>query len=56
MLVAGDGPAGMKAAVVATQCGHEVVLCEAGAQLDDQVNLAQLLLYRAESDGASANL
>lgn len=32
VLVAGGGPAGMKAAAVAAQRGHEVVLCEAGAQ------------------------
>lgn len=56
VLVAGGGPAGMKAAAVAAQRGHEVVLCEAGAQLGGQVNLAQLLPRRAEFGGASTNL
>ncbi|WP_148711839.1 FAD-dependent oxidoreductase [Pseudomonas aeruginosa] len=56
VLVAGGGPAGMKAAAVAAQRGHEVVLCEAGAQLGGQVNLAQLLPRRAEFGSASTNL
>ncbi|AMO79101.1 putative N-methylproline demethylase [Pseudomonas citronellolis] len=56
VLVAGGGPAGMKAAAVAAQRGHEVILCEAGAQLGGQVNLAQLLPRRAEFGGASTNL
>ncbi|MBO3275358.1 oxidoreductase [Pseudomonas schmalbachii] len=56
VLVAGGGPAGMKAAAVAAQRGHDVTLCEASSQLGGQVNLAQLLPRRAEFGGASTNL
>ncbi|KJJ96893.1 oxidoreductase [Pseudomonas sp. 21] len=56
VLVVGGGPAGMKAAAVAAQRGHDVTLCEATAQLGGQVNLAQLLPRRAEFGGASTNL
>ncbi|KAF1054176.1 MAG: Metal reductase [Stenotrophomonas maltophilia] len=56
VLVVGGGPAGMKAAAVAAQRGHQVTLCEAGSQLGGQVNLAQLLPRRAEFGGASTNL
>ncbi|WP_448683206.1 oxidoreductase [Pseudomonas nicosulfuronedens] len=56
VLVVGGGPAGMKAATVAAQRGHEVTLCEASGQLGGQVNLAQLLPRRAEFGGASTNL
>ncbi|NBA98591.1 FAD-dependent oxidoreductase [Pseudomonas sp. R5(2019)] len=56
VLVAGGGPAGMKAAAVAARRGHEVTLCEAAAQLGGQVLLAQLLPRRAEFGGASTNL
>ncbi|MDN6855678.1 FAD-dependent oxidoreductase [Pseudomonas sp. CAN2814] len=56
VLVVGGGPAGMKAAAVAAQRGHQVTLCEASAQLGGQVNLAQLLPRRAEFGGASTNL
>ncbi|HHJ4328515.1 TPA: FAD-dependent oxidoreductase, partial [Klebsiella pneumoniae] len=55
ILVVGGGPAGMKAAAVAAQRGHQVILCEASAQLGGQVNLAQLLPRRAEFGGASTN-
>ncbi|WP_437880645.1 FAD-dependent oxidoreductase [Pseudomonas sp. LRF_L74] len=56
VLVVGGGPAGMKAAAVAAQRGHQVLLCEAAAQLGGQVNLAQLLPRRSEFGGASTNL
>ncbi|MGC4010300.1 MAG: FAD-dependent oxidoreductase [Pseudomonas sp.] len=56
VLVVGGGPAGMKAAAVAAQHGHDVTLCEASGQLGGQVNLAQLLPRRAEFGGASTNL
>ncbi|MFS2127652.1 FAD-dependent oxidoreductase [Pseudomonas sp. Pseusp97] len=56
VLVVGGGPAGMKAAAVAAQRGHDVTLCEATGQLGGQVNLAQLLPRRAEFGGASTNL
>ncbi|MHC6225968.1 oxidoreductase [Pseudomonas sp. X10] len=56
ILVAGGGPAGMKAAAVAAARGHEVTLYEAGPQLGGQVLLAQLLPRRSEFGGASTNL
>lgn len=48
VLVAGGGPAGMKAAAVAAERGHSVVLCEAAGQLGGQILLAQTLPGRAE--------
>jgi len=56
IMVVGGGPAGMKAAAVAAQRGHEVTLYEANAQLGGQVLLAQLLPRRSEFGGASTNL
>jgi 2,4-dienoyl-CoA reductase-like NADH-dependent reductase (Old Yellow Enzyme family) len=56
IMIAGGGPAGMKAAAVAARRGHEVTLYEASAQLGGQVLLAQLLPRRAEFGGASTNL
>lgn len=38
VLVVGGGPAGMEAAVVAAQRGHEVLLYERGKQLGGQIN------------------
>lgn len=56
IMVVGGGPAGMKAAAVAAQRGHDVTLYEASAQLGGQVQLAQLLPRRSEFGGASTNL
>ena len=56
VVIAGGGPAGMKAAVAAAERGHEVILCEAGRQLGGQVLLAQLLPQRAEFGGLVTNL
>lgn len=56
VMIAGGGPAGMKAAAVAAQRGHDVTLYEANAQLGGQVLLAQLLPRRSEFGGASTNL
>ena len=56
ILVAGGGPAGMKAAAVAAARGHQVTLYEAGPQLGGRVLLAQLLPRRSEFGGASTNL
>ncbi len=39
VLVAGAGPAGMEAAIVARKRGHEVILCELGSHLGGQINL-----------------
>ena len=56
ILVVGGGPAGMKAAAVAAQRGHQVTLYEAASQLGGQVLLAQLLPRRSDFGGASTNL
>ncbi len=56
VMVAGGGPAGMKAAAVAAARGHDVTLCEAGPRLGGQVLLAQLLPGRAEFGGLATNL
>ena len=56
VFVAGGGPAGMKAAAVAAQRGHEVILYEATSRLGGQALLAQLLPGRAEFGGIITNL
>lgn len=56
ILVAGGGPAGMKAAAVLAARGHDVFLHEAQAQLGGQAKLAQLLPGRAEFGGIITNL
>ncbi|MGB1509210.1 MAG: FAD-dependent oxidoreductase, partial [Paracoccaceae bacterium] len=56
ILVAGGGPAGLKAASIAARRGHEVILCEKSNALGGQINLAQSLPGRAEFGGITANL
>lgn len=56
ILVAGGGPAGMKAAATAAERGHRVILCEASPRLGGQALLAQLLPERAEFGGLVTNL
>jgi 2,4-dienoyl-CoA reductase-like NADH-dependent reductase (Old Yellow Enzyme family)/thioredoxin reductase len=56
ILIAGGGPGGMKAAAVAAERGHEVILCEAGERLGGQALLAQMLPGRAEFGGIVTNL
>jgi len=56
VLVAGGGPAGMKAAAVAAARGHDVTLYEAAPRLGGQALLAQLLPGRAEFGGIVTNL
>lgn len=56
VLVAGGGPAGMKAAAVAAERGHQVTLYEAERRLGGQALLAQLLPGRAEFGGIVTNL
>ncbi len=56
ILVAGGGPAGLKAAAVAAERGHQVTLYEKERQLGGQVLLAQLLPERAEFGGIVTNL
>ncbi len=56
VLVAGGGPAGMKAAAVAAARGHDVTLYEASGRLGGQALLAQQLPGRAEFGGIVTNL
>ena len=56
VLVAGGGPGGMKAAAVAAERGHEVILCEREARLGGQAQLAERLPDRAEFGGLITNL
>ena len=56
VMVVGGGPAGMKAAAVAAERGHDVTLYEASAQLGGQAQLAQMLPGRAEFGGIVTNL
>lgn len=56
VMVVGGGPAGMKAAVIAAQRGHDVTLFEAAKRLGGQALLAQMLPGRAEFGGLITNL
>jgi hypothetical protein len=56
IMVVGGGPAGMKAAAIAKQRGHDVTLFEAGPRLGGQALLAQLLPDRSEFGGLITNL
>jgi 2,4-dienoyl-CoA reductase-like NADH-dependent reductase (Old Yellow Enzyme family) len=56
VLVVGGGPGGMKAAAVAAERGHEVLLCEKQKQLGGQALLAQALPGREEFGGIITNL
>ena len=56
VLVAGGGPAGLKAAIVAAERGHDVTLHEAGRRVGGQVLLAERLPGRAEFGGVVTNL
>jgi len=56
VLVIGGGPAGMKAAAVAAEIGHEVRLWESAKRLGGQAQLAQQLPHRSEFGGIITNL
>jgi len=56
VMVVGAGPAGMKAAAVAAERGHDVTLYETTARLGGQTLLAQQLPGRAEFGGIITNL
>lgn len=56
VMVVGGGPAGLKAASIAGQAGHQVTLYEASAQLGGQVLLAMKLPSRTEFGGLATNL
>ncbi len=51
ILVIGAGPAGLEAARVASQRGHDVVVYEASSKIGGQLNLARLLPGRADVGG-----
>ena len=52
----GGGPAGMKAAAIAAERGHDVTLFERDIRLGGQTLLAQLLPHRNEFGGIVTNL
>ena len=56
VMVVGGGPAGLKAAAVAAERGHDVRLYEAGPRVGGQVLLAEQLPGRAEFGGLVTNL
>ena len=56
VLVAGGGPAGLKAAAVAAECGHSVTLHEAGEELGGQALVAARFPGRAEFGRLATNL
>jgi 2,4-dienoyl-CoA reductase-like NADH-dependent reductase (Old Yellow Enzyme family) len=56
VMIAGGGPAGLKAAAVAAERGHEVTLYERESRLGGQALIAQLLPGRAEFGGIVPNL
>ncbi|AUZ04120.2 MULTISPECIES: FAD-dependent oxidoreductase [Vitreoscilla] len=56
VMVIGGGPAGMKAALIAAQRGHQVSLYEQASQLGGQALLAQNLSRRSEFGGLITNL
>jgi 2,4-dienoyl-CoA reductase-like NADH-dependent reductase (Old Yellow Enzyme family) len=56
VLVAGAGPAGLKAAAVAAERGHHVTICDSASRPGGQVLMAERLPGRAEFGGIAANL
>ncbi|MDE3065333.1 MAG: FAD-dependent oxidoreductase [Acidobacteriota bacterium] len=56
VLVVGAGPAGLKAAAVAAERGHDVTVHDAAARVGGQVLLAQMLPGREEFGGVAQNL
>ncbi len=56
IMVVGGGPAGLKAAAVAAERGHQVTLHERDGAFGGQARLAQLLPTRAEFGGIVNNL
>ena len=56
IMVVGGGPAGLKAAAVAAERGHQVTLHERDGVFGGQARLAQLLPTRAEFGGIVNNL
>jgi NADPH-dependent 2,4-dienoyl-CoA reductase/sulfur reductase-like enzyme len=55
-MVVGGGPGGKKAAAVAAEAGHSVMLFERTKRLGGKTHLAQMLPHRAEFGGIITNL
>jgi 2,4-dienoyl-CoA reductase-like NADH-dependent reductase (Old Yellow Enzyme family) len=56
VLVAGAGPAGLKAAAVAAERGHSVTICDSASRPGGQVLMAERLPGRGEFGGIADNL
>jgi 2,4-dienoyl-CoA reductase-like NADH-dependent reductase (Old Yellow Enzyme family)/NADPH-dependent 2,4-dienoyl-CoA reductase/sulfur reductase-like enzyme len=56
VLVAGGGPAGMKAAVTAAQRGHRVTLCEKSADLGGALKCVKVISFKKDLYGLVKNL
>jgi NADPH-dependent 2,4-dienoyl-CoA reductase/sulfur reductase-like enzyme len=56
VLVAGAGPAGLKAAAVAAERGHHVTICDSASRPGGQVLMAERLPGRGEFGGIAGNL
>jgi 2,4-dienoyl-CoA reductase-like NADH-dependent reductase (Old Yellow Enzyme family) len=56
IMVVGGGPGGMKAAAVAAEAGHNVMLFERSKRLGGKTHLAQMLPHRDEFGGIITNL
>ncbi len=56
VLVAGGGPAGMKAAVTAAQRGHKVILCEKSTELGGVLKCVKVISFKKDLYGLIKNL
>ena len=50
LLIAGGGPAGMEAAVVAKERGHEVILCEKSDKLGGLIRYSRTVPFKKETE------
>ena len=49
VLIAGGGPAGLEAAMVAAQRGHQVILCEKSGRLGGLIRYAEVVSFKFET-------
>lgn len=56
VLVAGGGPAGMKAAITAAERGHRVILCEKSGELGGALKFARSIPFKHDLYGLVRNL
>lgn len=56
VLVAGGGPAGMKAAATAAERGHRVILCEKSGELGGALKFAKSIPFKRDLCGLVGNL